>query len=120
MNKTNNVLKNAAKKLSFINHGKGRILFYVMAFMAVSASVAMATTGNAVGGNVQTDELEGVWEKIGSIIEGTGGKLAALGIIAVSIWNREKIGIPYMGLGIASGILLPSLPSIVNSFTFTI
>lgn len=106
---------------------KHKVLFArVYAFLCVAAvtffaaSGAYATTGTAVGGNVNTDELADVWTKVGSIIEGTGGKLAALGIIAVSIWNREKIGIPYMGLGIASGILLPSLPSIVNSFTCTI
>lgn len=87
--------------------------------MFVTATSAMATTGTAVG-QQNTDELEGVWQKVTAIIEGTGGKLAALGIILVSVWNREKIGIPYMGLGVASGILLPSLPSIVNSFTFTI
>ncbi len=94
--------------------------FAVTAGFMLCAASAYATTGTAVGNNVQQDELEGVWQKVGSIFEGTGGKLAALGIIGVSIWNREKIGIPYMGLGIASGILLPSLPSIINSFTYTI
>ncbi len=90
------------------------------AVFTLFAANAYATTGTAVGNGAGQDELEGVWQKVGSIFEGTGGKLAALGIIAVSVWNREKIGIPYMGLGIASGILLPSLPSIINSFTYTI
>ena len=36
---------------------------------------AYATTGTAVGNNVQNDELEGVWQKVGSIFEGTGGKI---------------------------------------------
>lgn len=96
------------------------ILFFLITLFAISPLAAFATTGAAVGGNVQTDELEGVWQKVGSIIEGTGGKIAALAIIIVSVWNREKIGIPYMGLGVVSGLLLPSLPSIVNNFTFTI
>ncbi len=91
-----------------------------VAVFTLFAANAYATTGTAVGNGAGQDELEGVWQKVGSIFEGTGGKLAALGIIAVSVWNREKIGIPYMGLGIASGILLPSLPSIINSFTYTI
>lgn len=90
------------------------------AVFTLFAANAYATTGTAVGNGGGKDELAGVWQKVGGIFEGTGGKLAALGIIAVSVWNREKIGIPYMGLGIASGILLPSLPSIINSFTYTI
>ena len=98
---------------------KHRVLAAFACIMFITATSAMATTGTAVG-QQNTDELEGVWEKVTAIVEGTGGKLAALGIILVSVWNREKIGIPYMGLGVASGILLPSLPSIVNSFTFTI
>ena len=110
--KTVSVCKRVCKSKDFTLAGAA-----VFTLFAVNA---YATTGTAVGNNVQNDELKGVWQKVGSIFEGTGGKLAALGIIAVSIWNREKIGIPYMGLGIAAGILLPSLPSIINSFTYTI
>ncbi len=97
---------------------RNRVLIAFACMMAVSADYAMAAA-DAVGQGT-ADELNGVWDKVTAIIEGTGGKLAALAIILVSVWNREKIGIPYMGLGVASGILLPSLPGVVNSFTFTI
>lgn len=97
---------------------RNRVLIAFACMMAVSVEYSMAAA-DAVGQGA-ADELDGVWDKVTAIVEGTGGKLAALGIILVSVWNREKIGIPYMGLGIASGILLPSLPGVVNSFTYTI
>lgn len=112
MTDTKNKTKRKVNKSTFF------IVFLLV--MALSPMAVFATTGTQVGGNIQNDELEGVWEKIGSIIEGTGGKMAALAIILVSVWNREKIGIPYMSLGVVAGLLLPSLPSIVNNFTFTI
>lgn len=111
-------VKSLLKKIGNII-SKHRVAAACTCVMFLTATSAMATTGTAVG-QQNTDELEGVWQKITAIVEGTGGKLAALGIVTASIWNREKIGLLYMSLGVISGILLPSLPSIVNSFTFTI
>lgn len=116
MSRTNKLKQVAEVVGNFIN--RHRVLVAFACMMAVSVEYSMAAA-DAVGQGT-ADELNGVWDKVTAIVEGTGGKLAALGIILVSVWNREKIGIPYMGLGIASGILLPSLPGIVNTFTYTI
>lgn len=104
------------KVLKFCKSSYFKMLMTIL-FM-LSAFTVFAST-NSVGTD-NSDELEDVWGKIASLFEGTGGKLAAIGIIVMSVWNREKIGIPYMMLGIITGILIPSLPGIIDSFSFTI
>lgn len=107
------------EKAIFSNNKKllaGIITMVLMVLFAAATSFA-GTQGTGAG---KGDDLESVWKDISSIISGTGGKIAALGIIGASVWNHEKIGMLYMFLGVIVGIMLPSLPTIVDNFSGTI
>lgn len=108
------------EKAIFSNNKKllaGIITMVLMVLFAAATSFAATQGGQGAG---KGDDLESVWKDISSIISGTGGKIAALGIIGASVWNREKIGMLYMFLGVIVGIMLPSLPTIVDNFSGTI
>lgn len=107
------------EKAIFSNNKKllASIITMVLMVLFAAATSFAATQGTGAG---KGDDLKSVWDDISSIISGTGGKIAALGIIGASVWNREKIGMLYMFLGVIVGIMLPSLPKIVDGFSGTI
>ena len=69
-----------------------------------------------LGYSASTDaaELDDVWNKLKVGIAGTYGKIASLGIVIASIWNRERIGMMGMGGGIIIGVMIPTVPAIID------
>ena len=114
-------IKAAMHSLIFYRSKKYNSLLVVMLaifscmFLFTTESFAIATSSTQGG-----DELKSVWDQVSRFFGGYGGKLAALGIIAASVLVRDRIGIPMMILGIIAGMMLPSLPAIIDNFTITL
>ena len=104
------------KKYKFRKYSNFIFLYalVLIAVLTICNDTAFAITKYS---NQGSDDFQTVWDQVSRFFGGYGGKLAALGIIAASVLVRERIGIPMMILGIVAGMMLPSLPAIVDNFT---
>lgn len=89
-----------------------RTVMIAGAVFAAATPVAFAADATVTTAN----ELNDVWVKVSNGVKGTYGKLASIGIIGASIWNREKIGMLAMGVGILIGAMIPSIPGWIDGF----
>ena len=90
-----------------------KIMMALFMVIAISSISYASTQGNA-------DELDDVWTHLKDGVSGTYGKLASIGIIGAAIWHREKIGMLVMGISIIIGALIPSIPGIIDGWSYTI
>jgi len=86
----------------------------IRVFLFLVAVVALTMPELGYAASPEAAELDGVWTKLSAGIQGTYGKIASLGIVSASIWNREKIGMLGMGAGIVIGVMVPTIPAILD------
>lgn len=100
-------------------NSKSFLLLFLIGFITLLLLNTFSEMAFAVNQYVKPgeDELQTVWERVSQFFGGVGGKLASLGMIVASILSKERIGIPMMLLGIIAGMMIPSLPTIIDNFT---
>lgn len=110
--------KKALSAIRSVFVSKGAFIAVFTFFVCCAA--ANAGTFTPTGAAVTAEEMDSVWNKVGTGISGTYGKLTALGVIIASVWKREQLGNLAMGVGILVGVLIPNIPSMVDKFSYCI
>lgn len=96
-------------------------MFFTALILCFGAISANASTYTPVSGTaVDAEELDGFWNKFATLASGTGGKLLSAGIILSSVWNRQVIGTMGMASGVIVGIAIPTIPMLIDKFSFCI